>query len=319
MQSISKIWVTGSQGLVGSAVCKKLIQKGFTNLLTPSRQELNLLDSYALQTFLKSETPEYIIAAAAKTGGIAAQLQEPATFIYENLIMQQNLIHQAYCSGVKKLLFVASSAVYSMQAPQPFREDSIMCGPLEESHASYSMAKLCGIKMCEAYHKQYGVHFFSVLPCNLFGIGQRYDRSSAQVVPSLIEKFHTAKIEGKAEVEVWGSGNARRELLYADDFAEACLLLMLQDEYIPYINIGYGTDVSIRELAEMIKEIVGYTGRIQFDVTKPEGAPMKLLDITRIQSLGWKPTTDLFEGLQQSYADYLKQDKNLHNQSIKNN
>lgn len=305
MHKTDLIYVAGHKGLAGSALLRKLREKGFQNILTVSKQELDLRDVQAVECFFQKHKPKYVFLLAAKTGGIKAQLQEPVSFLLENLQIQNNVISGAHHSGVQHLLFVASSAAYPVNATQPLRESDLFQGPLESSHEYYSMAKLSGIKLCEAYRKQFSRNYFSVLPCNLYGVGATYDPERANVLPALIRKFHEAKIKCAEKVTIWGSGRPRREFLYADDFAEACIHLMQLPEVPARINVGSGTDISIRELAAMIKEIVGFKGDLVFDPSQPDGAMRKLLDVSVINGLGWRASIALKEGIMMTYEDYL--------------
>lgn len=304
MHQTDLIYVAGHNGLAGSALLKMLQNKGFQNIVTASKQELDLRDTQAVERFFQKHKPQYVFLLAAKTGGIKAQMQEPVSFLLENLQIQNNVMSSAHRFGVQHLLFVASSAAYPNQAPQPLHESSLFQGALESSHAYYSMAKLSGIKLCEAYRKQFSRNYFSVLPCNLYGVGATYDPDRANVLPALIRKFHEAKIQGASHVTIWGSGTPRREFLYTDDFAEACIHLMQVANVPSWINVGSGTDISILELAAVIKEIVGFEGDIICDSSQPDGAMRKLLDISTINALGWSATTALNKGIAEVYQAY---------------
>lgn len=313
MEKNAKIYVAGHCGLVGSALLRKLKMDGYTNLVVRTFKELNLIDQKAVADFFEKERPEYVFMAAAKVGGIMANNTYPAQFIYENLQVQNNVIHQAYLSGVKKVLFLGSSCIYPRLCPQPMVENYLMTGPLEPTNEPYALAKIAGIKMCQSYNRQYGTNFIAVMPTNLYGPNDNFDLSNAHVLPSLIRKFHEAKINNIDEVVVWGSGNARREFLYVDDLAEGCIFVM--NNFDPtkeqnekgeiYYNLGTGEDVSIKELAELIKEVVGYKGKILWDNTKPDGMPRKLLDISKMSNFGWHFTTKLDEGIRKTY-DWFK-------------
>ena len=301
MDAASRIYIAGHRGMVGSAILRQLKQKGYKNLITKTRQELNLIDSKEVEEFFKQEKPEFVFLAAAKVGGILANASYPAEFLYENLVIQTNIIHQAYVCGVTKLLFLGSSCIYPKQSPQPIKEEFLLTGLLEPTNEPYAIAKIAGIKMCQAYNRQYGENFISVMPTNLYGPNDNFDLDTAHVLPALIRKFHEAKDQAKPSVEVWGSGNPRREFLHVDDLADASLFLMRNYDESNIINIGTGTDLSISELAEMIKEIVGYEGEIVFDLTKPDGTTRKLLDVSKLNRLGWKHNYELREGLTTTY------------------
>lgn len=313
MEKSSKIYVAGHLGLVGSALVRKLKADGYSNLVFRTFKELNLIDQKATADFFEKEKPEYVFLAAAKVGGIMANATYPADFIFSNLQIQNNVIHQSYVSGVKKLLLLGSSCIYPRLCPQPMLESYLMSGPLEPTNEPYALAKIAGIKMCQSYNRQYGTNFISVMPTNLYGPNDNFDLNSAHVLPSLIRKFHEAKIADQAEVIVWGSGNARREFLFVDDMADGCIFLM--NNFNPtkdqnergeiYYNLGTGEDVSVRELAELIKSAVGYKGNIIWDSTKPDGMPRKLLDVSKMRDLGWKSSVKLEDGIKQLYDWYL--------------
>lgn len=304
MELKSKIYLAGHSGLVGSALHRKFKKEGFSNLVLRTSQEVDLRDQHAVAMLLEREKPEYIFLAAAKVGGIMANSAYPGQFIYDNIAIQTNVIHQAYLKGVKKLLFLGSSCIYPKNAPQPMKEDYLLSGPLEETNEPYAVAKIAGIKMCQAYNRQYGTNFIAVMPTNLYGPNDNFNLENSHVLPALIRKFHEAKVGSKPYVEVWGTGRPHRELLHVDDLAAACLYLMHHYDDCSIINIGTGEDVSIASLAELIRAIVGYRGEIKFDYTKPDGTPRKLLDISRIKKLGWKPTIDLKTGIEQTYKWY---------------
>ena len=309
----SKIYIAGSSGMVGSAVKKNLESSGYTALLCRTSKELNLVNQRAVEDFFSSEKPEIVILAAGKVGGILANDTYRADFIYQNLMIQANVINAAYENNVKKLLFLGSSCIYPKFAPQPISEKSLLTGELEPTNEPYAVAKIAGIKLCESYFRQYGANFISLMPTNLYGQNDKFDLSDSHVVPALIRKFHEAKIGGFPSVTLWGTGAARREFLYADDFAQAVVYLMenleAADLYklgISQINIGTGEDIEIRQLAELIKKVVGFEGVIEYDSTKPDGTPRKLLDIARLDDLGWKHTTSLAEGLRKTYGWFLE-------------
>lgn len=298
----AKIFVTGHRGMVGSALVRKLRSIGFTNLLTRTRQELDLTDQAAVQRFLTDERPDYVFIAAAKVGGIQANNQYRADFIHQNLVMECNLIHGAHVAGVQKLMFLGSSCIYPRDCPQPIREEYLLTGPLEPTNEPYAIAKIAGIKLCESYNKQYGRQYVSVMPTNLYGPNDNYDLASSHVLPALLRKAHEAKLRGDREYVVWGSGTPRREFLYVDDLADACVHLMRTGYDGSLVNIGCGEDVTIRELAQTVMEVVGFEGGIAFDVSKPDGTPRKLLDVSRLNALGWRATTTLPQGIAQAYA-----------------
>jgi GDP-L-fucose synthase len=318
MEKNSKIYIAGHRGLVGSAIVKNLESKGYTNLVYRTHQELDLLDANAVAEFFQKEKPEYVILAAAKVGGIVANNTYRADFIYENLAIQNNVIHQSYLNGVKKLLFLGSTCIYPKNAPQPMKEDSLLTSPLEYTNEPYAIAKIAGIKMCESYNLQYGTNFISVMPTNLYGPNDNFDLEKSHVLPALLRKMHEAKLSNTSKVEIWGSGEPRREFLYSEDMADACVFLMenidFQDTYDTdqkeirntYINIGTGVDISIRELAETIQKIVGYEGELYFNTSKPDGTMVKLTDPSKLHSLGWKHKVELEEGIRRVYAWYLE-------------
>jgi GDP-L-fucose synthase len=301
----ARIYVTGHKGLVGSAIWRELQRRGFTHLIGRTHAELDLLDTVAVQKLFTEERPEYVVVAAAKVGGILANDTLPAEFIFENLQVQNNVIHGAYRAGVKKLLFLGSSCIYPRHAPQPLKEEYLLAGPLEPTNQWYAVAKIAGIKMCQAYRRQYGCDFISALPTNLYGPNDRYDLNSSHVLPALIRKFHEAKEAAAASVTCWGTGSPSREFLFVDDLARACVLLLERYSEEQIINIGYGSDVTIRQLAETIKEIVGFNAELIWDTSKPDGIPRKLLDSSRLQALGWKPQVDLKTGIRLAYEDFL--------------
>ena len=308
MEKSARIYVAGHRGLVGSAIWRELQNQGFPNLVGRTRAELNLLDSAAVRSFLDEQRPEYIFIAAARVGGIHANSTRPAHFLYENLQIQNNLIHGAWQVGVKKLLFLGSSCIYPRHAPQPMKEEHLLTGPLEPTNEWYAIAKITGIKMCQAYRRQYGCDFISAMPTNMYGPLDNFDLESSHVIPALIRKFHEAKQSGAAEAVVWGTGAPRREFLYSDDLARACVFLMQKYSGEQFVNVGCGNDVTIRALAETIRDIVGFTGQIRWDNSKPDGAPRKLLDISTLKSLGWSPQVDLKTGLNLAYQSFLRGD-----------
>jgi len=306
MQLNDKIYIAGHRGMVGGAISRRLQTLGYNNLVTRSSAELDLRSQAAVNEFFATEKPEYVFLAAAKVGGIHANNTYRAEFLYDNLMMEANIIHAAWQHGVKKLMFLGSSCIYPKMAPQPLREDSLLTGPLEPTNEPYAIAKIAGIKLCEAYRDQYGANFISVMPTNLYGIGDNYHPENSHVLPALIRRFHEAKEAGAASVTVWGSGTPKREFLYADDLAAACVYLMLHYDEKELVNIGTGEDLTIRELAETVKEVVGYTGGLVFDTSKPDGTPRKLMDVSKLHKLGWKHSVALKEGLAQAYADFLQ-------------
>lgn len=304
MNLTDKIFVAGHSGLVGSAIVRLLKSKGYLHIITAGSEELDLREHYEVKKFFKAHKPQYVFLAAAKVGGIMANKTYGGEFIYDNLAIQNNIIHEAHRNDTEKLLFLGSSCIYPKMAPQPMKEEYLMTGPLEPTNSPYAMAKIAGIEMCRAYHVQYGSRFISVMPTNLYGPGDNYDLQNAHVLPALLRKFHEAKINGDDTVTVWGSGKPRREFLHVDDAAAACYFLMQHYEDPAIVNIGCGEDHSIGEMAEAIKEITGFTGKIIFDDTKPDGTMQKLLDVSRLNQLGWKYSTDLMKGLADTYADF---------------
>ncbi len=306
MQITDRIYIAGHRGMVGGAIKRTLEQRGFTSLITRTSRELDLRNQEAVNEFFEATKPQYVFLAAAKVGGIYANNTYRADFLYDNLLMEANVIHAAYTHKVKKLLFLGSSCIYPKLAPQPLKEEYLLSGPLEPTNEPYAIAKIAGIKLCEAYRDQYNCNFISVMPTNLYGIGDNYHPSNSHVLPALIRRFHEAKERGDAEVMVWGSGTPKREFLYADDLAEACLYLMERYNEKELVNIGTGEDLSIKELASLIKDITGFEGSIVFDSTKPDGTPRKLLDVSKLQALGWKYKTPLREGIEKAYQDFLQ-------------
>ena len=303
MNTNSKIYVAGHRGMVGSAIIRRLQQSGFNNIITRSSKELDLKNQQAVETFFVSEKPEYVFLAAAKVGGIVANNTYRADFIYENIMIQSNVIHYSYLNNVKKLLFLGSSCIYPKMAPQPLKEEYLLTGLLESTNEPYAIAKIAGIKMCDAYRSQYGCNYISVMPTNLYGPNDNYDLKNSHVLPALIRKFHTAKIQNQPAVEIWGTGSPMREFLHVDDLADACFYLMQNYNEPGLINIGVGEDLSIKDLALLVKKIVGYTGELKFDTTKPDGTPRKLMDVSKLHSFGWKHKISLEKGISAVYEE----------------
>lgn len=308
MNESPKIFVAGHRGMVGSALVRRLSALGYENVLTRTRSELDLLNQVAVQDFLQQEKPSYVFVAAAKVGGIHANNVLRAEFLYQNLMMECNLIHAAHLAGVQRLMFLGSSCIYPRLAPQPLTEDSLLTGPLEPTNEPYAIAKIAGIKLCEAYNAQYGRQYVSVMPTNLYGINDNYDLNNSHVLPALIRKAHEAKIRRDPQMVVWGTGKPMREFLYADDLADACVHLMQQGYDGPLVNIGTGQDVTIRELAETVVDVVGFDGKLVFDADKPDGTPRKLLDVSKLAALGWRATTELRQGIALAYEDFKKRE-----------
>jgi GDP-L-fucose synthase len=306
MELDSKIYVAGHLGMVGSALWRELQRQGYTNLVGRSRSELDLLDAAAVRLFFAQERPEYVFVAAARVGGIWANDHYPAQFIYENLQIQTNLIHTAWQAGVKKLLFLGSSCIYPRLAPQPIKEEYLLTGPLEPTNQWYAVAKIAGIKLCQAYRRQYGCDFICAMPTNLYGPGDNYHPQNSHVLPALLRRFHEAKVQGAGQVVCWGTGQPRREFLYVDDLARALVFLMKHYSAEDIINVGYGSDISIRELADMIRRIVGFEGNIVWDTSKPDGTPRKWLDSSKLFGMGWRPEVDLETGIRRAYEDFLQ-------------
>lgn len=292
--------------MVGSAIYRKLAGEGYTNILTRNSSELDLRDQQQVATFFATEKPDYVFLAAAKVGGIVANNTYRADFLYENLCIQNNVIHQSYLNGVKKLMFLGSSCIYPKLAPQPLKEDYLLTGTLEETNEPYAIAKIAGIKMADAYRDQYGCNFISVMPTNLYGYNDNYHPQNSHVLPALIRKFHEAKVNGAEEVVVWGSGTPMREFLFADDLADACYYLMQNYNEPGLVNIGTGKDLTIKDLALLIKDVVGFEGGLTFDTSKPDGTPRKLMDVSKLRSFGWSYKTELREGLKLAYEDFLE-------------
>ncbi|MDB5261417.1 MAG: GDP-fucose synthetase [Adhaeribacter sp.] len=301
MEKEARIYIAGHRGMVGSAIHRKLQAEGFTNFITRASKDLDLRDTVAVKAFFAEEKPDYVILAAAKVGGIQANNIYRADFIYDNLMIQNNVIHQSYLNGVKKLLFLGSSCIYPKLAPQPLKEEYILTGELEPTNEPYAIAKIAGIKMCDAYRSQYGCNFISVMPTNLYGPNDNYDLNNSHVLPALLRKMHEAKINNQPTVAVWGSGTPKREFLHADDLADACYYLMENYDEPGLVNIGTGEDVSIKELAELIQQIVGYEGEIIWDATKPDGTPRKLMDVSKLTGQGWRYTINLETGIRKVY------------------
>jgi GDP-L-fucose synthase len=309
LEKNDKIYVAGHNGMVGSAIVRKLKKEGFTNLVTRTSSALNLKDQQAVTEFFLKEKPDYVFLAAAKVGGIKANDTYRAEFLYDNLMIESNVIHQAYAHGVKKLMFLGSSCIYPKHANQPLKEEYLLSGYLEPTNEPYAIAKIAGIKLCESYRDQYGSNFISVMPTNLYGQNDNYDLQNSHVLPALIRKFHEAKKANKPEVEIWGTGKPMREFLHVDDMADACFFLMQNYNGKQFVNIGTGKDVTIRELAETIMEVVGYEGKLTFNTNMPDGTPRKLLDVTKLHNLGWKHKTELKEGIEKTYEDFLSNEK----------
>jgi len=304
MNPSSKIFIAGHKGMVGSAIHRRLLAEGYQNIITRNSSELDLRVQEPVNEFFETERPDYVFLAAAKVGGIMANNTYRADFLYENLMIQNNVIHSAYATGIKKLLFLGSSCIYPKMAPQPLKEEYLLTGPLEYTNEPYAIAKIAGIKLCDAYRDQYGCNFISVMPTNLYGPNDNYDLQNAHVLPTFIRKFHEAKMNNAPEVVVWGTGTPKREFLHADDLADACVFLMKSYNEAGLINIGTGEDLSITELAMMIKDVVGYEGNIVYDASKPDGTPRKLMDVTKLSALGWHYRIGLREGLEKVYKEY---------------
>jgi GDP-L-fucose synthase len=298
----AKVYVAGHRGLVGSAVVRSLQRQGFENLIVRSHQDLDLTEQSAVRKFFDSTRPQAVIMAAARVGGIYANDSHPAGFLRDNLLIQDNVIDAAYRYGVEKFVFLGSSCIYPKLAPQPIKEDSLLTGPLEPTNEWYAIAKIAGVKMCQAYRREYGFNAISLMPTNLYGPGDNFDLQSSHVLPALIRKFHEAKSRGDENVEIWGTGTPRREFLHVDDLADAVVYLLQNYDGEPIVNIGWGEDVTIRELAEMVMSAIGYSGALAFDPTKPDGTPRKLLDVSRLNGLGWRPRISLNEGIAATYT-----------------
>ncbi|WP_324676492.1 GDP-L-fucose synthase [Hymenobacter sp. GOD-10R] len=299
------VYIAGHRGMVGSAILRRMQKAGHKNFILRSSSELDLRDQAAVAAFFAEEKPVYVVLAAAKVGGILANNTYRADFIYDNLMIESNVIHQSHVHGVEKLLFLGSSCIYPKLAPQPLQEDSLLTGLLEETNEPYAVAKIAGIKMCDAYRSQYGANFISAMPTNLYGPNDNYDLKGSHVLPALLRKFHEAKINGTPAVEVWGTGTPRREFLYADDLADACYFLLQNFNESGFVNVGTGEDVTIAELAQLVKSIVGYEGELRFNAEYPDGTPRKLMDVSKLTSLGWSYSTKLEEGVRKAYAEFL--------------
>lgn len=308
MEPTSKIYIAGHRGMVGSAIMRNLQAKGFSNFITRTSAELNLKNQKAVEEFFAAEKPDYVFLAAAKVGGIQANNTYRAEFLYDNLMIQNNVIHSSYLNRVKKLMFLGSSCIYPKLAPQPLKEEYLLSGYLEDTNEPYAIAKIAGIKMCESYRRQYNCDFISVMPTNLYGPNDNYNLNNSHVLPALIRKFHEAKETKSPEVIMWGTGSPLREFLHADDMADACVYLMQNYSGQQHVNIGTGTDLSIKDLALLIKKVVGYEGEIQHDLTKPDGTPRKLMDVSFLHSLGWKHKIELEEGITKVYEDFRKKE-----------
>jgi GDP-L-fucose synthase len=306
MNKEAKIFVAGHRGMVGSAMVRRLERAGFNNMITRTSSQLNLTNQAAVADFFASEKPEYVVLAAAKVGGIMANNTYRGQFIYENLMIQNNVIHQSYVNGVKKLLFLGSSCIYPKMAPQPLKEDYLLTGTLEHTNEPYAIAKIAGIKMCEAYRTQYGCNFISAMPTNLYGPNDNYDLHNSHVLPALIRKFHTAKVNQDKSVVIWGTGTPRREFLHVDDLADACYYLLEHYDGEQLVNVGSGVDVTIFELANLVKQIVGFNGEIELDPSKPDGTPRKLMDVSKLEKVGWKYKISLEEGISSVYKEVLE-------------
>lgn len=305
MEKNSKIYIAGHRGMVGSAILRKLEKEGFTNIITRSSKELDLRNQQAVTEFFAQEKPDYVFLAAAKVGGIVANNTYRADFLYENLMIQNNIIHNSYLNGVKKLMFLGSSCIYPKLAPQPLKEEYLLTGLLEETNEPYAIAKIAGIKMCDAYRAQYGCNYISVMPTNLYGYNDNYHPQNSHVLPALIRKFHEAKVNGTDKVVIWGTGSPFREFLFADDLADACFYLMETYNEPNLVNIGTGEDISIKDLALLIKKVIGFEGELEFDSSKPDGTPRKLMDVSKLHGAGWKHKIQLEEGIKLAYQDFL--------------
>ncbi len=308
----AKIYIAGHRGMVGSALVRALTKSGYTNLVYKTRDELNLLDQHAVATFFSEEKPEYVFLAAAKVGGILANSTSPANFLYENLQIQNNIIHYSYVNNVKKLLFLGSSCIYPKLAQQPMKEEYLLTGPLESTNESYAIAKIAGIKMCQSYNRQYSTNYIAVMPTNLYGPNDNFDLATSHVLPAMIRKFHDAKVRDE-QVVLWGTGEPRREFLHVDDMADGSIFVMNTFDPTPeendagamFLNIGVGTDITIKELANLVQNTIGYDGNVEWDATKPNGTPQKLLDISRLTALGWEHKINLQDGIKNTYEKYL--------------
>ena len=309
MEKNAKIYIAGHRGMVGSAIFRKLEKEGYTNIITRGSKELDLRNQQAVADFFASEKPDYVFLAAAKVGGIVANNTYRAEFLYDNLMIQNNIIHNSYLNGVKKLMFLGSSCIYPKMAPQPLKEEYLLTGLLEHTNEPYAIAKIAGIKMCDAYRDQYGCNYISAMPTNLYGYNDNYHPQNSHVLPALIRKFHEAKASGAAKVTIWGSGSPFREFLFADDLADACYYLMQNYNEPNLVNIGTGEDISIKDLALLIKGIIGFEGELEFDTSKPDGTPRKLMDVSKLHATGWKHKVQLEEGIRLAYADFLSKEE----------
>ena len=305
MEKSSRIYIAGHRGMVGSAVHRKLEKEGYTHIITRTSSELDLRDQAAVTAFFESKKPEYVFLAAAKVGGIVANNTYRAEFLYDNLMIESNIIHASHKAGVKKLMFFGSSCIYPKLAPQPLKEDALLTGLLEPTNEPYAIAKIAGIKLCEAYRDQYGDNFIAVMPTNLYGYKDNYHPENSHVLPALIRKFHEAKEAGKDHVEIWGTGSPLREFMFADDLADACYLLMQEYDEKLFVNVGVGHDISIKDLALLVKKVIGYEGELRFNTDKPDGTPRKLMDVSTLNRLGFKPKVELEEGIKLAYSDFL--------------
>lgn len=305
MEKASKIFVAGHRGMVGSAIVRGLAKRGYSNIVTKTKDEIDLLNQTQVQDFFDREKPDYVFLAAAKVGGILANNERRGEFLYENLVIEANVIHSAWKAGVADLLFLGSTCIYPRDCPQPMKEEYLLTGPLELTNEPYAVAKIAGIKMCESYNSQYGTRYTSVMPSNLYGPNDNYNLATSHVLPALVRKAHEAKLRGDSQLVVWGSGRPKREFLYVDDLADACIFLMETGISDGMFNVGLGTDVTIRELAETVMDVVGFKGDIQFDASKPDGTPRKLVDVSKMKKLGWQATTGLRDGLALAYQDFV--------------
>lgn len=305
MEKSSRIYIAGHRGMVGSAVHRKLEKEGYTHIITRTSSELDLRDQAAVTAFFETKKPEYVFLAAAKVGGIVANNTYRAEFLYDNLMIESNIIHASHKAGVKKLMFFGSSCIYPKLAPQPLKEDALLTGLLEPTNEPYAIAKIAGIKLCEAYRDQYGDNFIAVMPTNLYGYKDNYHPENSHVLPALIRKFHEAKEAGKDHVEIWGTGSPLREFMFADDLADACYLLMQEYDEKLFVNVGVGHDISIKDLALLVKKVIGYEGELRFNTDKPDGTPRKLMDVSTLNRLGFKPKVELEEGIKLAYSDFL--------------
>lgn len=311
MEKEAKIYIAGHRGMVGSAVSRKLVKEGFTNIVTRTSAELDLRDQAAVADFFQKEKPDYVFLAAAKVGGIVANNTYRADFLYDNLMIESNILHQSFKNGVKKLMFFGSSCIYPKLAPQPLKEEYLLTGLLEPTNEPYAIAKIAGIKLCEAYRDQYGANFIAVMPTNLYGYNDNYHPENSHVLPALIRKFHEAKTENKAFVEIWGTGSPLREFMFADDLADACFLLMETYNEKQFVNVGVGEDISIKDLALLIKRVVGYEGELRFNTDKPDGTPRKLMDVSVLNRIGFKPAVSLEAGIALAYQDFLGREEGM--------